>query len=469
MATAPKTLDIPTPRVFLPLLRAGPEIRYLGAKGGRASAKSYFMAETVIEEAATRPGLRVLCAREVQKSLKESAKKLLEDRIVAMGLGSRFNVLQTEIRTPGNGMIIFSGLQDHTVESIKSMEGIDLVWLEEAETLSERSITMLDPTIRKQGARVLASWNPRRRDAPIERLIPWHDESIAVLIHATYRDNPFLSPDVIALADRHKRDQPDTFSHVWLGAYEELGSKVVIPALWVDSAVGLARKLGIEVTGKRYGALDVAGAEEGGDENGFVARHGIEITHVEKWNGLDTSLTTQKAVGLALEHRIDELQYDSASVGEGVTGEWAAMGRRGEQPEGLQLVAWNGGASVLEPEARIDPGNPKSPKNKDHYQNLKSQGWFALRKRFQASYQASIGKPYDPDAIISISEDIPPQILMKLRVELSQPQQKLSGTGKTMVDKQPQKGDKSPNLADPTMMCCWPLPVGNGYNWDAWS
>lgn len=458
-------LEIATPRVFLPLLAEGK--RYRGGKGGRASGKSHFFAELLIETCLARPGLRSLAAREVQKSLKESAKKLLEDKIETLGVGNQFEVLQTEIRTPGNGLIIFGGLRDHTVDSIKSMEGIDICWLEEAESLSERSITMLDPTIRKEGSEIWASWNPRKRNAPIERLMPWDDPSVAVLVHANYRDNPFLGKTVIDLAARHKINSPDTYPHVWLGAYEDAGSKTVIPPLWIDAAIGLAAKLGIEVTGKRIAALDVAGAEEGGDENGFVMRHGIEVTHIEKWNGLDTSLTTEKAVALAVGFGAEELQYDSAGVGEGVTGEWAAMGRRGEQPEGLSAVAWNGGNTVLEPDETIEPDDPKAKKNKDHYHNLKAQAHFRLRKRFQNAYHASIGRDYDPDMLISISEKIPEKIRAQFCDELSQPEQKLSATGKVLVEKQPQ-GTKSPNVGDPCVMAFNPLPSGSSYQFDGW-
>lgn len=140
---------------------------------------------------------------------------------------------------------------------------------------------------------------------------------------------------------------------------------------------------------------------------------------------------------------------------------------RDERPKGLELVAWNGGASVRHPDMRIDKGNPKSPKNKDHYHNLKAQGWFALRRRFHNAYKASTGKPYDPDEIISISEDIPPLALAQFCDELSQPQQKLSGTGKVLVDKAPDNS-RSPNLADPAVQAFWPLPATSGYNLSAW-
>ena len=150
-------LQIKTPEVFEPLLRPS---RYKGAHGGRGSGKSHFFAELLVEEAFLNPGLRAVCIREVQKSLKESAKRLVEDKIQTLGLGKSFEVLRDEIRTPGGGVIIFQGMQDHTAESIKSLEGFDRAWIEEAQTLSDRSLTLLRPTIRKEGSENLGELEP---------------------------------------------------------------------------------------------------------------------------------------------------------------------------------------------------------------------------------------------------------------------------------------------------------------------
>ena len=118
-------LDIPTARVFAPLLQPA---RDKAAHGGRGSGKSHFFAGLMVEEALRRPGFRGVCIREVQKSLKESAKRLIEDKIQEHGLGSVFDVQTAEIKTPGGGVITFQGMQDHTAESIKSLEGFDVAW-----------------------------------------------------------------------------------------------------------------------------------------------------------------------------------------------------------------------------------------------------------------------------------------------------------------------------------------------------
>lgn len=410
-----------------------------------------------------RPGFRALCGREVQKSLKDSAKKLIEDKIQALGVGHRFEVLQTEIRSDTGGSINFIGLQDHTAESIKSFEGADVCWVEEAQTITERSLGLLDPTIRKPGSQLWMSWNPRRRSDAVEKL-PWDDPRWGCLVKANYTDNPFLDANMIALAEKAREMDPERYAHVWLGGYETMGSKVVIPAAWLEAAIGLAEDLGIEVTGKRYAALDVAGAEEGGDENGLAIRKGIQLEYLNRWNGFDTALTTHKAVKAVHAADVPELFYDSVGVGEGITGEWASMGRRGERPKGLTLTAWNGGASVLHPDQRLDPRNIKSPTNKDQYHNLKAQAWFGFRARCENAWKARAGREYDPDMLVSIPRDLPH--LQNLIDELTQPQQKPSATGKVMVDKQPDNS-KSPNLADPVVMAFHPLD--GGYNMGFWN
>ena len=161
-------LRIDTAEVFEPLLGRA---RYKGAYGGRGSGKSWFMASLLIDYALCNNGFRAVCIREVQKSLKESAKRLIEDTIEQHGVGSRFNVLADRIETPGGGVILFQGMQDHTADSIKSLEGMDVAWTEEAQSLSARSLELLRPTIRKPGSELWFSWNPRRKVDPVDVML----------------------------------------------------------------------------------------------------------------------------------------------------------------------------------------------------------------------------------------------------------------------------------------------------------
>lgn len=166
------------------------------------------------------PGTRAACVREVQKSLKNSVKLLVEDKIREHGLSAHFEVLDAEIRTPGGGVIIFQGMQNHTADSIKSLEGFDIAWVEEAQSLSQRSLDMLRPTFRKPGSEIWFSWNPAKiTDAVDQFLRGEHPPSDAVVVQANYCDNPWLPEELKAdLADDLRRD-PDKFAHVWGGEY----------------------------------------------------------------------------------------------------------------------------------------------------------------------------------------------------------------------------------------------------------
>lgn len=448
-----------------PLLKPA---RYKGAWGGRGSGKSNTMAEMVVLRMLNDPDCNVVCIREIQKSLALSAKKLIEAKIEQFRLGHLFEVQQAIIkRRNGKGLCIFAGMQDHTADSIKSLEGFDIAWAEEAQSLSQRSMELLRPTIRKEGSEIWFSWNPRRRNDAVEKLLRPRGAKRegAIVERANYTDNPFLPDTLRKEAEDAAQNEPDSYPHVWLGGFEEAGSKVVIPAAWVESAVGLFDRLGVEATGKLYSGLDVAGAEEGGDENAQCIRKGGEVVHLSKWNGLDTALTTGKAVKNMQALGCQDGYYDSAGVGEGVTGEWAAMGRREQAPDGMTMTPWNGGMKVLEPDARITPDDPRSPLNKDHYANLKAQAWFALRRRFENAHKASQGRDYDPEMIISLPAGL--SHLAQLQDELSQPQQKQSGTGKIMVDKSPD-GTRSPNLADAVAIAFWPIEARNGYDFSGW-
>jgi len=216
--TSVTTLQIETPRVFLPLLQPS---RYKGAHGGRGSGKSHFFAEMLIERCLLNPGTRWACIREVQKSLEQSVKRLLEDKIEALGVASQFSVQKFEIGTPGGGLLIFQGLQNHTADSIKSLEGFDGAWVEEAQSLSQRSLDLLRPTIRKEGSELWFSWNPSQDTDPVDVLLRGESPPPeAIVVQANYADNPWLPQVLRDELEYDQRRDPDKFAHVWLGQYQ---------------------------------------------------------------------------------------------------------------------------------------------------------------------------------------------------------------------------------------------------------
>src|SRR5687767_6151466 len=163
-------LHIDLAKAFSPLLDPA---RYKGAWGGRGSGKSHFFAELLVRDSVNEPGLLSVCIREIQKSLKHSAKRLIEARLAVHGLGETdgFKVYKEVIQTPGDGIILFQGMQDHTAESIKSLEGFTRAWVEEAQCLSARSLELLRPTIRAPGSELWFSWNPRHKSDPVDKML----------------------------------------------------------------------------------------------------------------------------------------------------------------------------------------------------------------------------------------------------------------------------------------------------------
>lgn len=209
---------IDTPRVFAPLLQPA---RYKGAHGGRGSGKSHFFAELMVEEN-IREKLDNVCLRETLKSLEFSVKKLLENKIESMNAGGYFEVQDLRILTKRGGVIIFEGMQNHTADSIKSLEGFDRAWFEEAQAASQKSIDLLRPTIRKPGSEMWFSWNPDAPTDPIDVLLRGDElPPGAVVVEANYMDNPWLPDELRQELEYDQRHDSDKFSHVWLGQYRQ--------------------------------------------------------------------------------------------------------------------------------------------------------------------------------------------------------------------------------------------------------
>ena len=164
---------------------------------------------------------RSVCVREIQKSLNQSVKRLLETKIQDMNAGAYFEVQDVVIKSKkGDGAIIFQGMQNHTADSIKSLEGYDCAWVEEAQSLSQSSLDLLRPTIRKPNSELCFTWNPRQQNDPVDFLLrgptPPKDSTV---VKVNYTDNPWF-PDVLRdEMEYDKRRDPDKYQHVWMGSY----------------------------------------------------------------------------------------------------------------------------------------------------------------------------------------------------------------------------------------------------------
>lgn len=193
--------------------------RYKAFYGGRGSGKSHSIATALLIAAFESP-LRIACYREIQKSIRDSSKRLLDDKIALMGLSHFFDSTLNEIRGKNGSLFIFGGLRSNP-EAVKSTEGLDIAWIEEAATVSQTSLDILIPTLRKPGSELWFSWNPRFATDPVDNMFRCGEPPPnSVIVKANYSENPFF-PDVLRdEMEWDKRRDPDKYKHIWLGEYQ---------------------------------------------------------------------------------------------------------------------------------------------------------------------------------------------------------------------------------------------------------
>ncbi|MFV8941800.1 TerL protein [Moellerella wisconsensis] len=240
--------------------------------------------------------------------------------------------------------------------------------------------------------------------------------------------------------------------------YQASAEGVLIPAEWVQSAIDAHIKLGIEPTGTRQGAMDVA--DEGKDKNAFSWRHGFLLEGIEEWSGKGSDIYSSvvKVFGYCDDNNLNNFRFDEDGLGAGVRGDAKAINelRKNERLHRVEVTPFRGSAGVFKPDEEAVPGDDltKARLNKDFFANVKAQSWWHFRKLFRNTHRALSGMDYNPDEIISISSTIKNKD--KLVVELSQPTWSKNAVGKIVIDKQPD-GMKSPNLADCVMINYAPM------------
>ena len=209
-------LVIETASVFEPLLQPA---RYKGVHGGRGSGKSHFFADLWLDEN-VRQKLDCVMLRETLKSLEFSVKKLLESKIAQHNAGMYFEVQDRRILSKNGGVTIFEGMQNHTADSIKSLEGFDRAWFEEAQNASDKSLTLLRPTIRKPGSELWFSWNPEKNTDPIDAMLRGEvPPKGAIIVEANYTDNPWFTQELRDEMEFDRARDFEKYEHVWLGKY----------------------------------------------------------------------------------------------------------------------------------------------------------------------------------------------------------------------------------------------------------
>ena len=201
-----------------------PSYRYIFIKGGRSGGKSHEVANYLVERSISEPDLKIVGLREIQKSIDKSSKSLIDTKIKQMGVDMLYHSIQSEIRKKipnDSGHFYFQGMNDLTADNIKSLEGYKIAWFEEAQNCSRNTLKTLRPTIRSEGSQIIFTWNPKFPDDAIDEFCNQvANEDDCLVIHVNYSDNPFLTEEAKREIELDKKNYPDDFENIWLGAYD---------------------------------------------------------------------------------------------------------------------------------------------------------------------------------------------------------------------------------------------------------
>ena len=428
--------------------------RFKVLPGGRASSKSWDAAANAIR-IAQMVKVRVLCARMYQNKIEESVYTLLKIQIERFGLQGRFEIQKNKITCITTGSeFIFYGIARNIAE-IKGLEGIDILWLEEAESVSSEQYGILEATVRSEGSEIWLIFNPRLRDDFIYQNFVENPPPGALVRHINFDENPFLSQTAINDALTLKARDFDEYEHRYLGKPRNDDDKSIIKRTWLESAIDAHTRLEVVPSGKRRVGFDIA--DDGADKNATVLAHGVLCERVDEWKGQEDELlqSCTRAYTLARDHGA-EIDYDSIGVGASAGAKFKELNEA--QKGSVVYRKFNAAGKIIRPDEFYMPG----VRNKEKFENLKAQSWVSVADRLRITHAAvTKGEDFEPQDIISLSPDI--DKLKELVTELSTPHRGYTNTGKDIVEskKDLAKRDvKSPNKADAFIMAYAPIDRG---------
>jgi phage terminase large subunit len=437
-------------------------------EGGRASSKSHDAAGFAVYLAANYT-LKFMCARQFQNKISESVYTLLKNKINDSEYAGEFEILKNSITHKRTGSsFIFYGIA-RNLNEIKSTEGIDILWLEEAQYLTEEQWVTIEATIRKQGSQIWVIFNPDEYlDFAYQRFVVdpmegWLTKEI------NWNNNPFLSQTALDMIHALYKSDPELAEHVYGGKPKMGQDKSVIPLLYILAAVDAHKfhnareilkpeneqNLWVTIGRKRIG-FDIA--DDGDDLCATIEMHGNIAIGSDEWQGLEDELlkSSQRVYDRALETG-SEIVFDSIGVGAQAGPKFKEM----NDARGFSIVyeGFNAGAGVMDPDKVYMKLPHQTITNKQQFANVKAQVWREVSNRFRKTYEYVVkGVPHPIDQMISIdSSCFTERRLRKIQQELSAPRKDKDGRG---LEKVESKDDmrtrqvKSPNLADAFIMAC---------------
>lgn len=441
--------------------------------GGRGSGKSMTVADLLLMRVISE-GIKVACMREMMNSIDDSVHALLCSEIDRLGLEG-FTIQANAIYHANGGEIKYKGVARNS-ESVKSMHGFDVFWIEEAATLSKRSIDVLLPTLRKEGSEMWFTFNPGSSADPIslEFLKPFehglqkngvYSDDLHTIIRCNYTDNPFLPLNLNALRLNHKKTKSKAdYGHTWMGEYNDHVENSIIPTEWFDAAIDAHKLDRLKTVFKPHGARVVGfdPMDGGNDAHGYAQRHGSIIERVLCKDDGEIDVGMDWATNLALANKADWFVWDGDGIGSGakrqVSDAFSGTRCKFNIFKGSLSGSGQDNADKVYIPVDGDSEQDKPDTYAETFKNNRAQYYIKLADMFYATYRCvAKGEYVDPADMISLDSDGIEEI-ERLRSELCRIPRKDNNTALAQIMSKidmKKLGISSPNMADAIMMCIW--------------
>lgn len=448
--------SIQLPRKLYPVLTT--KKRFVVIIGGRSSAKSESMGRILTLKCQTEAA-DILCGREFQNSIDESVHKLIKNLISKLGVDG-FNVTDTKVDCLTGGCFRFRGFARNS-EAVKSAQDFKYSWIEEAQSLSKKSLEDLLPTIRATGSQLFFTANPQSSADPFSQrfIVPFlkellrdgfYEDDLHLIIVANWRDNPWHGElEQQRLWDK-KHLSAAKYDHIWEGAFNDSIEDPLILSDWFDACIDAHKELGFKPLGAKMSAHDPS--DVGPDAKGFACRHGSVVIDIDEKTTGNVNEGMDWATAKAIHHISDSFTWDGDGMGIGL-GRQTSASFKGKH---TKIDMFRGSESPDLPDEIYCPVDDISGQktNKEAFRNKRAQYYFMLRDRVIQTFKAVNGEYSNPDTLISFDSSI--KLLQSLRSELCRMPIKPNGNGMfELYTKQVMK-DKfqfpSPNLSDSVMM-----------------
>lgn len=418
--------------------------------GGRSSSKTRDTACQLIRLVNHVPvKMRVLCIRRFQNRIQESVYTELKWAIVHLGLSAQYEVQKTTIIHRASGSeFIFYGIE-RNLEDIKGTSDVDILWVEEAEKLTEEQWSVIAPTIRKEDSLAILLFNPKLVTDYVWKNFVVNTPPHCVVHQINYTENPFLSEkakrDIAAMKER----DPEMFEHIYGGVPLGDSELSIFKRRWLDACIDAHKVLKIELTGRNIVGFDPA--DDGEDKSATADKIDGVFTDAEDWaSDKDQLVQNAKRVWAKARNLGATVSYDTIGVGAFVGGYIDEQNQT--NGASVEHFAFHAGGAVMDPEEPSDALNPNSPLNKNEYLNLKAQAWANTARKAMLTFNAvTRGQSIRPEDVLSFSSAMGKDKLDALFTELCVPWWVETEGKKRVVPKLKLKKDlgvKSHNLAD---------------------